>query len=435
MSWSTPSALWLLVVGGVVTLGSFVKFRTAFGAPNGWVLGFGLASVALALFIIFTAVSDSPGHEPVVIEPKKDVPPTGLEMSALQRLQTAWSSESSADWPVSETLARMSEISYLSPVFAEKEFRSLGFTSCVPVVDSSMIGYVVSSDDVTVIVFRGTDFNEFQDWLANIQRSATQTAHGAVHSGFHSAYQNLRDQIREILGSTSPKHLWITGHSLGGALALLCANDFVDDGKMSIDGVMTFGQPLMVSSQLAKYLNEKLASKYVRFVNHEDIVARIDPSYVACGSLVWFRDDGVFRSERPLMMTKSLTNNIASPSVSDASPEVASAAATGEQDLPSPESGEKVDEIAPLSDDEFQKLMNDWKSNPDSLPSETPAEIRAERADDARPSIEGVTEPKGVVAFGAGPLSSQRVEDHYMRNYLQVIRRHLGVTGAEGNPR
>jgi len=434
MSWSTPTALWLLAAGVVVTLASFVKFRTAFGVPNVWVLGAGVGFVVLAVVIVLTAVSDSPGHGSVVIEPKKDGPSAGLQMSDLQRLQTAWSSEESADWAVSETLARMSEISYRAPVFAEKEFRNLGFKSCAPVVDSSMIGYVVSADDVTVIVFRGTDFNEFQDWFANIQRGATQTVHGAVHSGFHSAYQHLRDQIREIIGKTVPKHLWITGHSLGGALALLCANDFVEEGKLSIDGVMTFGQPLMVDSQLAGYLNDKLASKYVRFVNREDIIARIDPSYVACGSLVWFKDEGVFRSEQPLLMTQDLTGNVASKSVSDNSPEVASAAATGEQNAPSSDSGEKIDEITPLSEEEFQSLMNGWKANSGSTPNEASSDAPVNSAVATESAVERVTEPRGIVAFGASPFS-QRVEDHYMKNYLQVIRRHLGVTATEGDGR
>ncbi|MBL8811877.1 MAG: lipase family protein [Planctomycetaceae bacterium] len=434
MSWLTPTVLGLLAAGGVLIVLSFVKSPPEFGAPNGWVLGFGLASVALALFVIFTAVSGSPGHEPVVIEPKKDGPSAGLQMSDLERLQSAWSADDSANWPVSETLARMSEISYRAPVLAEKEFRSLGFKSCVPFVDSSMIGYVVSADDVTVIVFRGTDFNEFQDWFANIQRNAAPTAHGAVHSGFHTAYQHLRDQIREIIGSTGPKHLWITGHSLGGALALLCANDFADEGKLSIDGVMTFGQPLMVDSELAHYLNEKLAAKYVRFVNRQDIIAQIDPGYVACGSLVWFKDEGVFRSERPLLMTKSLTGNIESQSVSDANPEVASAAVTDEQNSPSSESGEKIDEITPLSEEEFQSLMNGWKANSFSAPSEAPSDAPVDSAVEAEGAVERVTEPKGVVAFGASSFS-QRVEDHYMKNYLQVIRRHLGVKTAEGNQR
>lgn len=51
-----------------------------------------------------------------------------------------------------------------------------------------------------------------------------------VHTGFLGAYNSVREAVVEVLddiveGETQPWSLWITGHSLGGALATLAAHE------------------------------------------------------------------------------------------------------------------------------------------------------------------------------------------------------------------
>ena len=92
----------------------------------------------------------------------------------------------------------------------------------MPVVENSMIGYVMSAGDVTVVAFRGTNAGEISDWLANLDSLSTDTPQGSLHRGFYYAYMSLKPQIVKLLQKSKPKHLWITGHSLGGALALVC---------------------------------------------------------------------------------------------------------------------------------------------------------------------------------------------------------------------
>ena len=55
-------------------------------------------------------------------------------------------------------------------------------------------------------------------------------AHAQVHHGFLSAYDSIRPQLLTLLdqvleGEEQPWTLCLTGHSLGGALATLCAYD------------------------------------------------------------------------------------------------------------------------------------------------------------------------------------------------------------------
>jgi nuclear pore complex protein Nup85 len=51
-----------------------------------------------------------------------------------------------------------------------------------------------------------------------------------VHSGFLSAYRSVKDQVLSLVAALTagaspgdPWVIWVTGHSLGGALATLCA--------------------------------------------------------------------------------------------------------------------------------------------------------------------------------------------------------------------
>lgn len=423
MKWLTSNVLWLAGIGLTLFASSFVRFREAFGAPNWWVLGSGLFFLLLAALGTYWTFYGPPGTGPVIVEPDdgKDHDPSSLKMNAVQRLQSAWNSEEAANWPVSETLAKFSEIAYSSPVDASQEFQGLGFDTCMPVIDGSMAGYVVSADDVMVIVFRGTDLKEMSDWFTNFRRRATTTPHGAAHSGFVGAYQGLRSQIREIVASKNPKHLWVTGHSLGGALALLCAYDIADEGELPFDGVMTFGQPLMVRKDLADHLNHVLAGRYARFVNHDDIVARIDPGYLPCGSLVWFTSEKVYRSEPPRLVTRAAESDLGAPSISETASEPVFGSDEGKRE--GSDLDEAYREITPLSESEFQSLLEDWNSEAANAVDAPPAtDPVAESASDI--DAEGAVRS---MAVGAG-FVPQRVRDHYMSHYLEEIRRHLGVT-------
>lgn len=308
--------------------------------------------------------------------------PSPIVFGPLQRLQQPWNSEQRADWPVAETLASISEIAYLPPVDADPAYRQLGFTNVMPIVANSMIGYVLSADDVVVIAFRGTDSGEVSDWMTNLGRSAVETPHGPIHKGFHDAYISLQSQILTALGAKSPKHIWVTGHSLGGALALVCAFELIESQQMQIDGLITFGQPMVTRKKLADHIDIILQGRYAHFVNSADIVPRVPPSYEHCGSLVWFT--GTFVKRSP--------------------PKIRVFGAVGAP--PNPEVPvEEIDEVVPVTDDEFEALKAQMKVSEAPLPP--PA---------------ATNEPR---VYGA---SSPMIDDHSMTIYLEKVRKLLGLT-------
>lgn len=362
---------------GILGLGflatSFVQL--GFCKPRKIFLWIGAFLVALAVVGAFQIIRSPPVDGDTVDETTPDVPVVPSTLPAIKRLQQEWDSEERAAWPVAGTLAKISDLAYLPPVDAIEEFRNQGFSEYMPIVAGSMIGYVVSHDDVTVVVFRGTDFGETSDWLANISTSFERTEHGGIHSGFYQAYLALQPQIEKLLGQRKSKHLWITGHSLGGALALVCAYDLTKAGRYNVDGVITFGQPMIARQDLASHIDQVLIGRLARFVNDEDMVPRVPPGYAPCGSLIWFTSTGIRRSKpKRMMFSTSADDN--PPLVEDA-------------------------EVPPMTEREFRMFQNELRGK---------QPMRMQQRTDASGQ-----------QYGAGPI-----EDHSMQLYVEKVRQILG---------
>lgn len=348
-------------------------------------LAIGVGSLVAVAGGLLYVVNASPGRE-ITVDDEKPPERSPVPADRFEPLRAAWKAGGSADWPVAETLAVMSDIAYQPPVNAKESFAKLGCDRVETFVDGSMVGYVVSCRDVAVVVFRGSD--DYFDWFANLNDFCMTTPHGEIHKGFYDAYQPLKPQIVTILGQYNPKHLWITGHSLGGALALVCAYDVIDNEKIVVQGVITFGQPMVAQKNLATYLDKLLEGRYAHFVNGDDIVARVPPSFVHCGSLVWFTGGGIKRSK-----AKDTPDGVTK----------ATKFATMFDDILPPTS----DDILPLSKDEFERAK---------------ADLRGKRSDNLQPA----NMTKGFNITVPSPF-----EDHSMRFYLDKVRSIFKTTGSK----
>lgn len=269
----------------------------------------GLVLCGVALIGLWRIAILPPGLEDAIDVGNRSKP-TPEPVGVPESLRLAWDSSSYPNWPVASVLASVSEKAYLTPVEAKVSYRTMGFDAPETFTHASLVGYVISSDDATVIVFRGTD--DYADWFVNLDAVACPTQHGEAHKGFFGSYQRLKSQIVALVDERKPKHLWITGHSLGGALALVCAYDFTVSKRYHIDGAITFGQPMVAHRELAEYLGRALSGRYAHFVNDQDIVPRVAPGYAHCGSLVWFTPSGIKQS-KPKRRTVGATGSERTP--------------------------------------------------------------------------------------------------------------------------
>lgn len=319
----------ILLVG--VLLAALILWRKGYSPRSIFLISFALL-LLLCIGVVDTLKS-TPGRIDVIDDERNDdwLPPV-IDQDELASLRIPWDSESTADWPAAELLSKFSDIAYQPYIEAEPAFEELRFDRVVPFNSATMFGYVASHRDVAIVTFRGSE-QEFGDWWTNISRNPMPIDGMQIHSGFWTGYLAMKPQIERALDQANASHVWICGHSLGGALAVCCAYDFDRNGR-NFDGVMTFGQPMVARQSLADEIDSRLLGRYARFVNRHDTVARIPPSYRPCGRLVWFTDEGLKRSPHRRMLF----------------------GAPGDV---SPFDDTAVDEIEPVTEVEYQRLLSE----------------------------------------------------------------------------
>ncbi|CAA9587170.1 hypothetical protein AVDCRST_MAG81-4429 [uncultured Synechococcales cyanobacterium] len=92
-----------------------------------------------------------------------------------------------------------------------------------------------------------------------------------MHQGFATAYLSVREKIHDYLKNHAASSVTITGHSLGGALATLCAVDVQYNFPNVAISIYTFGAPRVGNAGFRDSFNRRVPSTY-RFVYGMDIV-------------------------------------------------------------------------------------------------------------------------------------------------------------------
>ncbi|MEM7590803.1 MAG: lipase family protein [Cyanobacteria bacterium P01_A01_bin.83] len=149
-------------------------------------------------------------------------------------------------------------------------------------------GFIGGDDEKIIMAFRGT--SDKKDWLtdaATIQKSwSSVTNIGKVHSGFFqsliSVWSVVIEHLKELQTDNQP--VWITGHSLGGALAALAyATLRLQEPRYDLAGAYTFGQPRIGDDVLCKAFDADSKHRFFRVVNNNDIVPRVPSKVVRQG--------------------------------------------------------------------------------------------------------------------------------------------------------
>lgn len=175
--------------------------------------------------------------------------------------------------------------------------------------DSDTQAFVVGDNHKIIISFRGTE-GKIADWVTDLrvfkETWTEENPLGEVHNGFYYALSSIWDGVyQETLRlRTKNQSIWITGHSLGGALAALAGATFeLQNPSLNINGVYTFGQPRIGNHSFAKRYNEKLNDITFRCVNNNDVVTRIPPQifgYRHVGKLMYFDTEGKIHHDKSL---------------------------------------------------------------------------------------------------------------------------------------
>ena len=187
---------------------------------------------------------------------------------------------------------------------------------------------IAEGESFAAVAFRGTEPRQPDDIITDLKfalEAASYLDPAKIHRGFRDALEPFwEDHLLPILETLPerPRALWFTGHSLGGALALLAAartmrwrfeqlegregrigleaeladregkagSNAADDPEVirlrrhvanlrasGIIGVRTFGQPRVGDDAFGAAVRELIGERATRYVNHRDVVPRLPP--------------------------------------------------------------------------------------------------------------------------------------------------------------
>lgn len=208
---------------------------------------------------------------------------------------------------ISEWLARHSKLSYLGFSAIAETLSEAGFDEILFFRSGGANAYLTrgktaQDTPVWILAFRGTE-SDYNDILVDVtffKRTADYEREYRTHGGFLTSLQSfwgswgkpdaldsvsinaelwgpkgISEALQEKVGSD---RLFITGHSLGGALASLAAYYVQRDLGCTVAGLYTFGCPRVYDGDMSAATDRSANVPSIRYVNAADIVARVPPA-------------------------------------------------------------------------------------------------------------------------------------------------------------
>ena len=180
-----------------------------------------------------------------------------------------------------------------------------GLPSCTFIAGAGTSGYIAHNNDVAIVAFRGTQPDDWNDLFDILRLVPLPWDVGFVHNGFADALTEVWDQLHAHLSALPGScRIWLTGHSLGAALAFLTAARI---GRRA-SGVYTFGAPRVGDAVFAAHLNHTFQQTSMRYVNDHDVVTHVPPEHVVplvrythADHLRWINKDGQVGTTPPTL--------------------------------------------------------------------------------------------------------------------------------------
>lgn len=147
---------------------------------------------------------------------------------------------------------------------------------------------------IGVLSFRGTEPSNIVNWLTDTDTVPRRFGNGKVHRGFYAnvqaVWEDIESKLREsfvVDGDSNGKprqpmqQLYITGHSLGAAMAVLAAAKIWKDGdarvREALRGIYTYGQPAVGDAAFVKEFEPHIGRMLFRHAYGFDVVPYLPP--------------------------------------------------------------------------------------------------------------------------------------------------------------
>jgi triacylglycerol lipase len=173
--------------------------------------------------------------------------------------------------------AELAMLAYFDEAITTPAVQQIGFTTARLLDVEGAQAYIFETAQELVVAFRGTEATEWNDIKADVNAwPVIAETIGRVHRGFKAEVDTLWPLLADELRQ-STKDLWFCGHSLGAAMATICANRCkLSQVHRDPIGLFTYGSPRVGSK---KYVQHGRVH-HVRWVNNNDIVTRVPPVWM-----------------------------------------------------------------------------------------------------------------------------------------------------------
>jgi triacylglycerol lipase len=211
-------------------------------------------------------------------------------------------------------LAEAALLAYWDEAPARRIWRSAGLEFEFLSGDSFQC-HIGFTGDFVVAAFRGTRLDSWHNLydIARIEQVPWKLG-GKVHEGFLDAFEHIWPAVRDTLKRLDPagNKTWLTGHSLGAALAMLTL-----ERLGTARGLYTIGSPPAGNRRFAKGFNARHAGRSFRYVNHHDIVVHLASwlavfagNYTHVKARLYIDRDGRVSTAGPTLLDRLFLGNV-----------------------------------------------------------------------------------------------------------------------------
>lgn len=206
-------------------------------------------------------------------------------------------------------LSEASFVVYAHPGFARMAFKLAGLDNFKFFNGTGTECMIAWNRDFVIISFRGTELNSnstLYEVATDLNAIPTPFSEGGkVHKGFLKALDEiwsmkhgLKEAIDSIIEEDTNRPIWITGHSLGGALAALCFSRVPQAAGLYIYGAPRIGD--------MDFINITKSKPIWRIEHDCDPITQVPPNLPAIkfcfediGELIFIDRDGEISNKRP----------------------------------------------------------------------------------------------------------------------------------------
>jgi len=199
-----------------------------------------------------------------------------------------------AGWSYSDAQTLANKLKYYA--LPDVSVEAIAVTNPAMLIVASAFFVRSSCGRLGILAFRGTEPANVISWLTDTDVEQRPFGKGAVHQGFYANLEAVWEEIgaqleRATTLSTHPRanrrvraplrRLFVTGHSLGGAMAVLTAARLARDDNFRdlVHGVYTFGQPAVGNRAFADECDGQFGKRLYRHLYAHDVVPHLPPAW------------------------------------------------------------------------------------------------------------------------------------------------------------